>query len=228
MNERPILFSGPLVRAILSGRKTVTRRLVKGIRPEWVWVDWHGEDDQPGLANSVGGFIEDAHDLWPCNREHRIRCPHGKPGDELWVRESYWHLQHWAGGQEWLWEGWSSIAGDENPKPVVYGGCNPETDFVSQHRWRRRPSIHMPRWASRISLRITDVRAERLQEITGADVLAEGVDNGYANASMGQRWDNAQRMAFEKLWDDINGKRPGASWADNPWVWRIEFGRVKQ
>ena len=87
------------------------------------------------------------------------------------------------------------------------------------------PSIHMPRWASRITLEITDVRVQRVQEIGGADVLAEGVDNGSSNPTMGVRWENMQRMAFEKLWDSINAKR-GFSWESNPRVCAVTFRRL--
>lgn len=81
----------------------------------------------------------------------------------------------------------------------------------------------MPRWASRITLRVLDVRVERVQEITGRDVLAEGVDNGKSNPAQGERWENMQRMAFEELWESINGKR--APWSSNPWTWVIQFER---
>jgi hypothetical protein len=80
----------------------------------------------------------------------------------------------------------------------------------------------MPRWASRLALQITGIRAERVQDISGRDVLAEGVDNGKSNPTMGQRWENMQKMAYAELWDAINAKR-GHFWASNPWVWVIEF-----
>lgn len=88
---------------------------------------------------------------------------------------------------------------------------------------RKCTGIHMPRWASRITLEVTGVRVERLQNISGRDVLAEGVDNGKSNPTMGMRWENMQLMAFEGLWVSINGAQ---SWEDSPWVWVVEFRRA--
>jgi len=155
----------------------------------------------------LSGYWRDERGVW--NSTPPIRCPHGIVGDRLWVRET------------WM---------PETEQGIPTGGTiyraspnSPEPDGDVPLRWR--PSIFMPRWASRITLEITGIRVERLQEITGRDVLAEGVDNGKSNPTMGVRWENMQRMAFEQVWNAINAKR-GYGWAVNPWVWVIAFRRV--
>jgi len=201
IKERPILFSAPMVRAILAGRKTQTRRMVKGR---------HIDAAPPAC------FFQ-----WL--REY---CPYGKPGDRLWVREA-----------------WCPIY----PQDHHYNGGRPiEIDYAASHsresyQWRvmddsgsRRwkPSIHMPRWASRILLEITGVRVERLQDVSDADALAEGVAqivrDSLPTAQQCGEYDVIEADAvdlYRDLWEQING--PGA-WDANPWVWVVEFRRIEQ
>jgi len=186
MKERPILFSGPMVRAILEGRKTQTRRVVK---------------PQPGCD--------------PRDDEHLDmgRCPYGQPGDRLWVREA-WHtderdLEYARAKHE-----------DAMSDSPIYYRADPENDNAGC-TWR--PSIHMPRWASRITLEITRVRVERLQEISEKDAIAEGADP-YLHPVHPGREGLRHVDGFRSLWESING--PG-SWDANPWVWVIEFKRVE-
>ena len=192
-NPRPILFKDEMVRAILDGRKTQTRRVMKP-QPEG------GLDFTPfapfGVVNGKG---------------NPLICRHGQPGDRLWVRETWQHL-HNEGQKADQFEQWQQnsidcfyLADESSPNNKPMSG-----------RWR--PSIHMPRWASRITLEITDVRVERLQDISNEDAVAEGIgtpcDMRYAALD-----------AFKPLWESINGHD---SWEATPWVWVIEFKRIPQ
>jgi hypothetical protein len=221
MTERPIIFSAPMVRAILDGRKTQTRRVAKPQPPDPadIWAragidyGWFTDDVTPGVFRVAGPVWAVRETGYPT----QIRCPYGQPGDRLWVRETFCELSvpdPDTGEVEVAYradDGW--IHNEPDSKEMLPGG-----------RWR--PSIHMPRWASRIDLEVTGVRVERVQDISGADVFAEGVDNGKSNPKMGKRWENMQRMAFQDLWDSINKKR-GFGWDTNPWVWVVEFRRVE-
>jgi hypothetical protein len=216
--ERPILFSADMVRAIIAGRKTQTRRLVKtnsAGRAQLAGRNWHLQD--PDCIKA---------------------CPYGRPGDILWVREAFSgpHCMEssdgcaaappskWAKSSRlWFWADGDPQHGD----------------------WTKpRPPIHMPRWASRITLRVTDVRVERLQDITADDAAAEGVQipvdasTGrpmldisspyapchYLTADKARTFDHDAwlRAHFAGLWDSINAKR-GHGWASNPFVWSIGF-----
>ncbi len=174
MKERPILFSAPMVRAILDGSKTQTRRVVKLQTPK---------------AASISDFCVDGIRVG--------RCPYGQPGDRLWVREA------WA----------------DCDKLVRYYA----TDDVHPLR-KKRPSIHMPRWASRITLEVTGVRVERLQDISFSDARAEGIvvqpDGGWGLADSTHYHFTDPRVSYWSLWEAING--PGSVDA-NPWVWVVEY-----
>lgn len=216
--ERPILFSAPMVRAILEGRKTQTRRVVKPQPPSKDWlinVAHTGQD--VGLWNDHGkwrmcgavGVCREAMGRdWPKN--HEWKCPYGSAGDGLWVRET-----------------WFCVTGEPGPAT-----CNYKADF-GDHRFAGywKPSIHMPRWASRINLEITGVRVERLNEITVEDAIAEGIEKSEPTGAMFKDYRCGKFLAatpmysFFSLWESING--PG-SWAANPWVWVVEFRRVEQ
>lgn len=188
---RPILFSGPLVRPILDGRKTQTRRLVKP-QPGGIWGSGVA---RPG--NLLGVRSDAFHVHANVQSERRfLYCPYGKPGDRLWVRET------------WCKYGSAAIyrADYEKHSPISDGIGGP---------WR--PSIHMPRWASRITLEVTQVRVQRLQEISEEDVQSEGC-TGSPFGSF------ADKMLFPTLWDSL--AKPGATWAENPWVWAITFRKV--
>ncbi|MDU9399016.1 hypothetical protein [Pseudomonas sp. zfem003] len=208
MRERPILLAGPRVRAILEGRMTVMRRVMK---------------PQPTPSN-MGGHS------WPCpihqtmlHVEQELQngegiwggladsaCPHGAPGDRLWVRETFATL---SAGQ---YEPVKPACG--YGQEVRFAATDPLADCdvgVRGYPWR--PSIHMPRWASRILLEITAVRVERLQDISDEQALAEGVDQ--TNTSI----PGYARQRFQDLWESING---AGSWDANPWVWVVEFKRI--
>jgi hypothetical protein len=191
MKERPILFSGEMVRAILDGRKTQTRRVVKPRPPAGT------------IAYKDGVFIANEHFGLMRNQPYNS-------GDTLWVRET-----------------WASDFGvdDVSPSefteamqllPVWYKATDKNLQLEYRGRWR--PSIHMPRWASRINLRVTGVRVERVQDITLADARAEGV-----NIADGWDSDDVIFAKWEELWNSINAARPGCSWDANPWVWVVEF-----
>lgn len=202
MKERPILFSGPMVRAILDGSKTQTRRVLSPQPDSDGWVEYGKLPSSAGSAyigNATSGGI--------CTR---VVCPYGRPGDRLWVRET------WAAVE------WAYRDGTEGTR-VLY--C---ADEPSRNEWRPeegdrwRPSIHMPRWASRITLEVTNVRVERLQAISEDDVEAEGV--GLTEWNGHPEW--PRTAGFAELWDSL--AKPGVRWADDPWMWVVGFKRVEE
>ncbi len=237
MKERPILFTGPMVRAIIEGRKTVTRRVMKYQPHEdasvtvgnynVTVVDRHGEQ-QPG---------PEAFGAWWSDGERGCICPHGQPGDRLWVRET-WTDVNLCGAPALAYRADEDIRDlmeepgflddrgafnydDPRVKPYPFACWYADLD---QARWR--PSIHMPRWASRILLEITAVRVERLQDISEEQAKAEGVRDageGSFDVEDSKHFAADPRESFASLWSSINGE---SSWDANPWVWCIEFKRV--
>ena len=196
MNEKPILFRGPMVRAILEGRMTMTRRVIK----PWKRISWPVETVQRGYT--VTFSYKAANGIW--TETMPMVCPYGMPGDRLWVRES------------WRECGSIQMCDDAITPDGLLAGLD-RCRYMADGRWDGpwRPSIYMPRWASRITLEVTAVRVERLNAITAGDAETEGVDAS-----------NCCRIeAFERLWDSINAKR-GYGWSVNPWVWVIGFQRV--
>jgi hypothetical protein len=207
MKERPILFNGEMVRAILEGRKTQTRRVVQ-----------HPTIGSVARVNSYRG--SSAFDLIMSNDEGTvIPCPYGKPGDRLWVRETF--CQKLDDDDMFVY----NADGNLDASCCYYRADLIDVDFPAGGGWS--PSIHMPRWASRITLEITGVRVERLNEISDDDAFAEGVLPNWAGPRSGFSIKNPapSGAAFADLWESING--PG-SWAANPWVWVVEFRRVEQ
>jgi hypothetical protein len=209
--ERPILFSGRMVQAILEDRKTQTRRIVRG--------DCQGYEklllDEQGLLRQ-GGMQEQA---WT-KAGRWARCPYGKPGDRLWVRETFYcdDCRFPGGPVEEMRELLYYRATDCDPAGRCWTGFSLET---MDPPWR--PSILMPRWASRITLEILSVRVERLQDISEEDALAEApifTENADPSVS-----DSTPVCMFAHLWDGINGSA-GKRWADNPWCWAISFRRL--
>lgn len=198
MKERPILFSGEMVRAILAGRKTQTRRVVRHIPMLGEPLAWcaAAKAQEPGFVHIVG--------------DYKRFCPYGQPGDRLWVRESFVHKQD-VPGYLYKADGEEIIVDDGDGCAV----CNKDGSIKSP--WK--PSIHMPRWASRITLEIVSVRVERLRDIS--EICCEA-ELGAAPYSLG---DSAYDK-FRGLWDSINGNS-GFGWKENPWVWVIEFKRVE-
>jgi hypothetical protein len=233
IKERPILFSAPMVRAIMEGRKTVTRRAVKGFqiptedkaipvgdRQRWSAIGQR--DPRYGFCVFGSTEAECAKEL-----EEYAPCPYGRRGDRLWVRETFIDLhgtgvEHRADPDGPLQR--YAYAADYRP-----GSHSDEArkDFGLKHK----PSIHMPRAACRILLEITDVRVERLKDISEEQALAEGVRPYPDHAEFGE-WYHVEgietysaepSMSFELLWSSINGCD---SWNANPWVWVVEFKRV--
>ena len=217
MKERPILFSAPMVRALLAGTKTQTRRVVKmkshhqieqrDDGTNWPWM-YDGERDA---------------DSW-------MACPYGQPGDRLWVRETWQgpFLQEFEIDADPDWHYASHLHQYQNPEHCEYaadGGPKPEytdADDVMRQGWR--PSIHMPRWASRIALEITSVRVERLQDISADDARAEGCPDKPVDGAEQASIDLLTKLWYHDLWEQINGPD---SWAENPWVWVVELKRVE-
>lgn len=211
MRERPILFSGPMVRAILEGRKTVTRRVCRD-QPHVTatesfgvaWPDGKGTDTITG-GGAPGCYLD--------------RAPY-QVGDRLWVREAHTifptHGRHREDGMRWgPWAGLPTVLSADGTQVAYF---REGFDRCDPGRWR--PSIHMPRWASRITLEVTAVRVERLQDISEGQAMAEGIDGEALFRAQGYA-----PLAFERLWESINGS---GSWAENPWVWVVEFKRVEQ
>jgi len=195
MTERPILFSGPMVRAILDGTKTQTRRVLKKQPLDVIPCldDWVGEKWAALLTRD------------PEPHGTLFRCRYGVPGDRLWVRETF--ATNTLGCPNGLTyrADHLDMRGDGPANPI---------------KWH--PSIHMPRWASRITLEIVSVRVERVQDISTADIITEGLSTTLREYDA----ECHLREQFETLWDSINGDKSGRSWADNPWVWCIEFRRL--
>lgn len=229
MKERPILFSGEMVRAILDGRKTQTRRVIKPqptqVLPEIAPQNWKWQKNESSPVTGVGSE-------WMLEQS-----PFGVPGDELWVRET-WDVCYkprkkrvliaYRADGDFTYD--KTLDGiEENQLPKAWKDA----------RWH--PSIHMPRWASRIQLRIKDIRVERVQDITWKDIVAEGIvserelvkklpliphlkekskENLYRLADL-----VARTSYWRPLWDKLNRKR-GYGYERNPWVWVIEFERI--
>jgi hypothetical protein len=202
VRERPLLFSAPMVRAILEGRKTQTRRLIEPQPPEWIDKFGYTAFTPPGHISGRGYWKGVPGDEGPA--EKFFRCPHGAAGDRLWVRET-WRCGNTGVGK--MDSVHYRADADESPAPG---------------QWK--PSIFMPRWASRITLEVTGVRVERLSDISEEDARAEGVELNPKAMYMGAATMAPRRFEFAKLWDSINGKR--AAWASNPWLWVIAFRRV--
>ncbi|AZE55947.1 Phage protein [Pseudomonas synxantha] len=192
VKEKPILFSAPMVRAILEGRKTVTRRAVKG---------------------SALNFLADFTLEYVALPENHF-CPYGNPGDRLWVREA------WVADAQV-----DAIAPRDlsQGEPIQYpaDGAVRQTGCSMVTPGKTRPSIHMPRWASRILLEITDVRVERLQDITEEQALAEGIGTQATESFRATGVERPAGFAFRDLWASTGGE-----WEANPWVWVVEFKRV--
>lgn len=226
MKERPILFSGPMVRALLDGRKTQTRRTVTlPTKGEYIRPDMGGWSPSTiGGADQHGRSVPEHVCLWNQTTGTTLACPYGVPGDRLWVKETHAIVPRTAyamrdGVQQTL------KPGDDHDAAVYAAGW----ERSKPGRWR--PSIHMPRWASRLTLEITEVRVERLQDISKSDAEAEGI----REPSLGEwvetgLW-QVRRTQCEAvttycaLWESINGPD---SWAANPWVWAVSFRVLEQ
>lgn len=206
MRERPILFSGPMVRAILAGNKTQTRRIAK---------EFAGRDDLDAILRRF---------------PNQNGCPYGQPGDRLWVRESTHRRPMFN-----LLTG-EPLADKYDGGAYTADGTDVLTpDGFDLAWWYSRkscPSIHMPRFACRLVLEVTGVRVERLQAISDSDCWAEGIEecDGALDEveicrlakTMGRTFEDPQ-PSYAALWEQINGR---SSWDANPWVWVVEFRRA--
>jgi len=219
VKERGMIFNGEMVRAILDGRKTQTRRIVKGV-PES--HDFHGWVMSSTSAKDEGKACWAVGKSPLLNQPIRMHCPFGAVGDRIWVRETWADVNH---------DGCPAVAyradgevrdlneddGDENdPNLEKYWFAAWYPDLVSGTEGNWTPSIHMPRWASRITLEITDVRVEQLASISQEDAGKEGYPaNPEPYGGSMDKW-----LWFRQLWDGIY---PDQSFKHNPWVWVIEF-----
>jgi hypothetical protein len=220
IKERPILFSSPMVKAILEGRKTQTRRVMKpqpGITTSSYW-DLYENGSRfkpirriPDYEGEIGGESHaKAIEFMDSESNETRSCPYGKAGDRLYVRETWQTVFEAYNGQRYT-----------EAKPFrhyknswIEYAATPR-DEQSPHRWK--PSIHMPRKYSRITLEITNIRVEKLQDISHRDALAEGVSYDVSQ-------ENGPPLArFQSLWKEINGAE---SWNQNVWVWVIEFKKI--
>ena len=227
MKITPMLFNDEMVRAIVDGRKTQTRRIVKP-RRGWPidFIGGVGSWDDP----SCWGFESESGEFWTLQAdegEHQIPCPYGKPGDLIYVRETF--------GE------WPAADSDRREDSMIYRATDDDWE-CRMFNWKA--SIHMPRWASRLTLKIKSVRIERLQDISEEDAKAEGVSPNcvlkdhsecgdhhgeYIRYANPMDWDDAPAYSatesFQTLWDAINGLD---SWDANSWVWRVEYEPIMQ
>jgi hypothetical protein len=232
VKERGIIFKGFLVRKILAGEKFQTRRLAR-FAPyhDGAPADFSAANLQPGFYSTgvpESGWVLRSRGAGGCwnDRTKPMKCPYGQPGDQLWVRET-----------------WAPVVcprHDEGQPPGTACACREAVyradipaDMESEDRWFSRngyaswrPSIFMPRWASRLTLPIKSIRVERVHDISIADVWAEGFEPE-ANSLTIDCDTRDPRLQFAEAWDRINGKRKGGSWAENPWVFVIEWEPVK-
>lgn len=219
--ERPILFSAPMVRALLAGTKTQTRRVLK-LRPGF---DFEERDD--GRLWPWAEHPDHEADVW-------MPCPYGQPGDRHWVRETFFAWGRWEtrysakkGRDEWHFldmtegSGRKYLYAADNANYAANLGANQGRGVYPG--WWKRPAIFMPRAASRILLEVTDVRVERLQSISREDAQAEGLKQTATGSWLPGPCDHPE-WAYHQLWDQINGE---GTWDTNPWVWAITFRRVE-
>lgn len=237
MADRPIIFSAPMVRALLDGRKTQTRRVLTprpGAQAQWLSAELlHSSpscylatvDGQLGaqMQHPLAGSMRNGIAIDAMSPLTWIRLPYA-PGDRLWVREAHYMTDDGESSFAVFAENEASVAEHLRDMQTVMA-CHPGIDW-SKHL-RLHPSIHMPRWASRITLTVTDVRVQRLQEISEADAVAEGVEGDdygawlcYASEPKSQTHWADPRESYRTLWDSIHGP---SAWDANPWVAAYTF-----
>jgi hypothetical protein len=247
VKARPIIFSAEMVKAILEGRKTQTRRIIK---PQPAMVD---DLSIPNVAYAGGEMVKWFGKQAP-NTYQKIHCPYGEVGDKLWCRETFTQYrantpeemaitnQAWDDfrtGKKDLISAAHSIPAATGERQVLYAADfgdwakNVDCDI----KWTS--PIFMPRWASRITLEIVGVRVERVKGISPLDAIAEGIErldadtpfradfaNQWRDYSGQEYYFNSPIDSFHSGWNKINGKKAGCDWASNPWVWVLEFRRV--
>ncbi len=220
MKDHPILFSGEMARALLEGRKTQTRRIVKP------------QPDEDGICLDLG------RNQYLDTSERVYRCPYGMPGDRLWVRETWGvgtrpdQIEGWCDGVEYRAD---KFYLDEHELLPLHPVNLPDNADLEDYRGKGcwRPSIHMPRWASRLTLCVTGIRVERLQAISEQDAMTEGAEPydvsmlsadelQLLNAPLLDRL-TPYKNGFALLWESIY-----KNWNDNPWVWVVEFVPIEK
>jgi len=222
MKYRPILFSAPMVRALLDGSKTQTRRVVN-------LNDRLGRFDKDGYHAVTDSTI--VRTSWtPSTIQKVVDCPYGQPGDRLWVRETFTDLQDT--GIEYRPIPSVPLKRYVFAADIKLGSHEDEARKEFGIKWR--PSIFMPRTASRITLEVTGVRVERLQDISEVDCIAEGIERSEEYPTLWKRGDlygdqntvqitGFPKLAYRSIWEAISGHE---SWHANPWVWVVEFKQV--
>jgi hypothetical protein len=247
MREIPILFSASMVRALLSGSKNQTRRIVKGNIDKFDFLSI-GNLEVEGKQKGYCAIFRAPKDDWIAEDKpwhEYIKSPYGQPGDQLRVKEAAWmrcekrpNGKTKTGRDKWHFVPLESA-------PVFYAADHPKRpalDVVSpltgnQWVWRLKIGRFMPRWASRITLEIIGIRVERLNDCSEQDAIAEGIERvgGFASVSPWRNYRkgeegemllhcSAPTRSYMTLWESING---AGSWAANPWVWVVEFKVVK-
>ncbi len=232
MIERPMLFSAPMVRGLLNDTKTQTRRVAK------LTANGHVKEPSGNRRWHTADF------------DARLACPYGQPSDRLWVRETYGYrggcissnpqtalVDYIADKATATIELAAGAATPIHRRPKPNEERHDYEAYLHRFWTRSIPAIHMPRWASRIMLEITRVRVERLQDLTAVDAIAEGIESltyggqtSYRDYSLSDEWAEVSPMlespieSYCTLWESING--PG-SWDANPWVWVVDFKRMK-
>lgn len=242
VKERPIIFSGEMVKAILDGKKMMTRRVVKA---------------QPDFNARYDGVDDDTNHFWevldaqgePTEKYIPIlKCPYGKVGDRLWVREAYtvtgWncddgsvYIKYLADGHEQYFDNETdemecaidslvtSVCKELDKRKVPMLNDEAYDCSLDENKPRNRSPMFMPRWASRILLEITDIRVERLNDISEADAVKEGMPPSHPSIdriSIQHGFNSFSQSCFAQLWDTLNEKK-GYPWSSNPWVWVVEF-----
>ena len=245
MTDKPIIFSGPMVRALLEGRKTQTRRVLKPQPPSWAYQDkspGYSFMTPPGHIDFRGRYVDpDGVDRGPGAKF--VKLPYD-PGERLWVREA-WNAFDFSqdGDDAWPTKTIPTQAEISEIEEAGYRVSPPQIVFRESERARKwfqdqkwRPSIHMPRWASRLTLVVTDVRVQRVQEISIDDCFSEGIEPDLECCNRPFHFEEGRdpeccgnpdlvsdpRADFETLWDSINAKR-GFGWDANPWVVALTF-----
>lgn len=220
MKDRPILFSGSMIRALLAGEKTQTRRLVKGEIPPNAKDAGGVLCSDPAMpSHGTWHWLDDTDLMWASVVGETFRCPYGVPGDLLVVRET-WGINHFQYCRPHPIP--KSRPADLEDHQMVYFGSEDDCEILAE--MPKTPAIHMPRWASRLTLWITDVRVQRLHDISEADAKAEGItfDKGLGMFRVPGTHDYCMTAAaaYQRLWALINGEE---SQAANPWSWAVSF-----
>ncbi|MFW2973891.1 hypothetical protein ACN6UB_25950 [Serratia marcescens] len=227
MKERPVIFNGEMVRAIINGRKTQTRRLM-AVQPESNQFGLLRISDSTKRSDIGKYHWAESNATGTHQRSALFSCPFGQVGDRLWVRETFADVNTDGGpaftyradhGLKFCLDDESPVDYDRYPGKNFAMWCSDLWNGEDGHSWS--PSIHMPRWASRITLEITAVRVERLNDISEEDASAEGVAPSQHIITPPEA---LYRVGFLKLWQSIYGEE---SWHANPWVWVIEFCRLE-